>query len=111
MREGHTGIIVSVSGNQFTTVEGNTGGTENCRTVGSHTWTFPVVIMNMCLIRIIRIKYRAMVHILPMELKAICTQENSYSDNSNASVVWNNRVKENIHPRYRALPQLLQQDN
>ena len=28
LREGHTGIIVSVSGNQFTTVEGNTGGTE-----------------------------------------------------------------------------------
>ena len=40
LREGHTGIIVSVSGSQFTTVEGNTGGTENCRTVGSHTWTF-----------------------------------------------------------------------
>lgn len=40
LREGHTGIIVSVSGSQFTTVEGNTGGTVNCRTVGSHTWTF-----------------------------------------------------------------------
>lgn len=40
LREGHTGIIVSVSGNSFTTVEGNTGGTSNCRTVGSHTWSF-----------------------------------------------------------------------
>lgn len=40
LREGHTGIIVSVGGSEFTTVEGNTGGTSNCRTVGSHTWTF-----------------------------------------------------------------------
>nr|DAH06887.1 MAG TPA: 43 kDa tail protein [Caudoviricetes sp.] len=40
LREGHTGIIISVSGNQFTTIEGNTGGTSNCRTVGSHTWTY-----------------------------------------------------------------------
>ena len=29
--------------------------------------------------------------------------ENSYSDSSNASVVWNNRVKENIHPRMQSL--------
>lgn len=41
LRPGHTGIIVSVSGNEFTTVEGNTGGSgEGHRTVGSHTWTF-----------------------------------------------------------------------
>ena len=40
LREGHTGIIVSVSGNSFTTVEGNTGGTSNCSAVGSHTWRF-----------------------------------------------------------------------
>lgn len=41
LREGHTGIIVSVAGNEFTTVEGNTGGSgSGRRTVGSHTWTF-----------------------------------------------------------------------
>lgn len=41
LRDGHTGIIVSVSGNSFTTVEGNTGGNgPGARTVDSHTWTF-----------------------------------------------------------------------
>lgn len=41
LRDGHTGIIVSVSGNELTTVEGNTGGNgPGARTVASHTWTF-----------------------------------------------------------------------
>lgn len=41
LRDGHTGIIVSVDGNKFTTVEGNTGGSgAGARTVDSHTWTF-----------------------------------------------------------------------
>ena len=77
LREGHTGIIVSVSGNSFTTVEGNTGGTSNCRNCGEVIHgALQAVIMIMCLIRNTPISQTE--HHLPEVWKAICIRKNSY---------------------------------
>lgn len=103
LREGHTGIIVSVSGNQFTTVEGNTGGTENCRTVGSHTWTFSGGNYAYVFNPDYPDKVQSNGSYSSNGVESYMYSENSYSDSSNASVVWNNRVKENIHPRMQSL--------
>ena len=103
LREGHTGIIVSVSGNQFTTVEENTGGTENCRTVGSHTWTFSGGNYAYVFNPDYPDKVQSNGSYSSNGVESYMYSENSYSDSSNASVVWNNRVKENIHPRMQSL--------
>lgn len=103
LREGHTGIIISVSGNQFTTVEGNTGGTENCRTVGSHTWTFSGGNYAYVFNPDYPDKVQSNGSYSSNGVESYMYSENPYSDNSNASVVWNNRVKENIHPRMQSL--------
>ena len=102
LREGHTGIIVSVSGNQFTTVEGNTGGTSNCRTVGSHTWSFSGGNYEYVFNPDYPDKSSGASASGTME--NYMYSENSYGDSSKeASAVWNNRVKENIHPQMQNL--------
>ena len=95
LREGHTGIIVSVSGSQFTTVEGNTGGTENCRTVGSHTWTFSGGNYDY----VFNPAYPDKSSAYGTSGDSYMYSENAYSDTEKEpTVVWNNRVKEDINP-------------
>lgn len=97
LREGHTGIIVSVKGNKFTTVEGNTGGTTNCRTVGSHIWTFAGGNYEY----IFNPDYPDTAYSPGVasdgDTESYMYSENTYSDKSQTTIIWNSRVKENIH--------------
>ena len=96
LREGHTGIIVSVSGSQFTTVEGNTGGSSNCRTVGSHTWSFSGGNYDYVFNPDYPDKSATLTGSGGVE--SYMYSENSYGDSAKeGTVVWNNRVKESIH--------------
>ena len=101
LREGHTGIIVSVSGNSFTTVEGNTGGTSNCRTVGSHTWSFSGGNYDYVFNPEYSDKSNGTSSSGSME--SYMYSENSYGGEKEPTAVWNNRVKENIHPAMQNL--------
>lgn len=101
LREGHTGIIVSVSGNSFTTVEGNTGGTSNCRTVGSHTWSFAGGNYDYVFNPEYSDKSNGTSSSGSME--SYMYSENSYGGEKEPTAVWNNRVKENIHPAMQNL--------
>lgn len=99
LREGHTGIIVSVSGNQFTTVEGNTGGTSNCRTVGSHTWSFSGGNYDYVFNPDYPDKSDGRIS-SSGNVESYMYSENSYGDGEKEpTAVWNNRSKENIHAR------------
>lgn len=99
LREGHTGIIVSVSGSQFTTVEGNTGGTSNCRTVGSHTWSFSGGNYDYVFNPDYPDKSDGRIS-SSGNVESYMYSENSYGDGEKEpTAVWNNRSKENIHAR------------
>ena len=97
LSEAHTGYIVSVNGNQFTTVEGNIGGTENCRTVGSHTRAFAGGYYDY----IFNPAYPDTGSTLSSGNEYLYS-ENSYGDEEK-SVVWNQRVKEDILPKFKDL--------
>lgn len=99
LREGHTGIIVSVSGSQFTTVEGNIGGTSNCRTVGSHTWSFSGGNYDYVFNPDYPDKSDGRIS-SSGNVESYMYSENSYGDGEKEPIaVWNNRSKENIHAR------------
>jgi hypothetical protein len=102
----HTGIIVSVSGSQFTTVEGNTGGTgPGQRTVGSHTWSFS----GGNYTHVFNPNYpdKSESTSYGSGDESYMYSENSYSDSEKeSSVVWNNRVRENIMPSMENLTEL-----
>lgn len=95
----HTGIIVSISGGEFTTIEGNTGGNgPGKRTVASHTFSFSSD------------KYTHVFNPDYPDKSSVNSgytsgteeymySENSYDNEKEPTVVWNNRVAENVHAR------------
>lgn len=100
LREGHTGIIVSVSAGSFTTVEGNTGGVSNCRTVGSHSFSFDSQYYEYIFEPDYPDKPQTILTAAVDGAESFMYSENTYSDageNKEATVVWNNRVRENIN--------------
>ena len=95
----HTGIIVSVSGGSFTTIEGNTGGGgSGKRTVASHTWTFS----GGSYTHVFHPKYSGGGSYSSQSAmiggsKTYAYSANSYSEvNKEPTVTWNKRSKENI---------------
>lgn len=101
-REGHTGIITSVAGSSFTTVEGNTGGTANNRTVGTHTFNFDSDSYTTIFEPDYPDKPLNLLTAKPTQggAESFMYMENTYADSGEgekeATVIWNNRIKENI---------------
>lgn len=95
----HTGIIVSVSGSEFTTIEGNTGGTgPGKRTVASNTYSFS----NGRYTHVFNPNYpdkSSVGNSNASDTEEYMYSENSYDNEKEPTVVWNNRVAENVHTR------------